>query len=443
MWESIKQLIYRLFRREPKFDNIPGARRDVEQYQDTTQENMTAIIANALSVLAFADSSVSVTALDGREQNRRSAYLDEVAQRQWKNVKQNIAAGLGTGMIASIPYSVSRNGTRGIYVDTVMKDRFFITGLNGTDVTSCTVLADIRRVDEQTYLRWTDYQIENGVYIIRQKATRNGAEVPLESVEEWGGIAPEIRIGNVERLPIGIFRCPASNRRPKTMEGVPITYGCKATMDKIAACFLEIEKEYGNKSVKIFADRNLFDKGMKLTDLYVKLKGDAKLGSGGGIDVFDPAFRDTSLYNHLDRLFAQLEHEVGTSRGILTDLTTQGATATEIRRSMFQTFALCTDIQTEFAGYFDDLMYGVNVLCNFYGTTPPGEYKINYDWSYSLLEDSAETNRQLAEGLSRGVIRKAEYRQFLKPEETLGEAQAVIDEIKKQEPNLNDLIGGE
>ena len=29
MWESIKQLIYRLFRREPKFDNIPGARRDV------------------------------------------------------------------------------------------------------------------------------------------------------------------------------------------------------------------------------------------------------------------------------------------------------------------------------------------------------------------------------------------------------------------------------
>lgn len=31
----------------------------------------------------------------------------------------------------------------------------------------------------------------------------------------------------------------------------------------------------------------------------------------------------------------------------------------------------------------------------------------------------------------------------MKPEETLGEAQAVIDEIKKQEPNLNDLIGGE
>lgn len=61
-------------------------------------------------------------------------------------------------------------------------------------------------------------------------------------MEEWGGIAPEIRIGNVERLPIGIFRCPASNRRPKTMEGVPITYGCKATMDKIAACFFEIEK---------------------------------------------------------------------------------------------------------------------------------------------------------------------------------------------------------
>lgn len=442
MWENIKQLIYRLFKREPTFDTIPNARRDVEQYQDISHENMTAIMANALSVLAFADSSVSVTAPEEQGQNSRSAFLDEIAQTQWKKVKQDIAAGLGTGMIASIPYSVSRNGKRGIYIDTVMKDRFFITGLNGTDITGCTVLADVRHVSERTYLRWTDYQIDHGTYVIRQKVTRNGVETGLDSVQEWAGIEPEIRIGNVKQLPIGIYRCPASSRRPRKVEGVPITYGCEATMNKIAKCLHEIEKEYDNKSVKVFADRNLFDKDMKLTDLYIKLRGDGKLGSGAGIDIFDPAFRDSSLYNRLDRLFAQLEHEVGTSRGILTDLNTQGATATEIRRSMFQTFALCTDIQREFIAYFDSLLYGVNVLCNFYGMTPPGEYRVHYDWSYSLLEDSAETNRQLAEGLSHGVIRKAEYRQFLKPEETLEQAQAVIDEIREQEPKLEDLIGG-
>ena len=441
MWENIKNLIYRLFQQKPKNDDIARARRDVEQYQDITRENLTAIFANALSVLAFADSTVSVSEPDGKSQNKRSQYLGSFAQEQWKSVKQNIASGLGCGMIASIPYSVSHGRERGIYVDTVMKDRFYVTGTSGTDITSCTVLSDIQRIDSRIYLRWTDYQVENGIYTIRQKATCNGAEVALADVSEWAGIQPEIRIGNVDRLPIGIYRCPASNRKPKTEEGVPITYGCGATMNKIANCFAEIEKEYDNKSVKVFADRNLFDKDMKLTDMYVKLKGDGKLNSSSGIDIFDPAFRDTALYNRLDRLFAQLEHEVGTSRGILTDLTTQGATATEIRRSMFQTFALCTDIQTEFIGYFDDLLYGVNVLCNFYNLTPPGEYKVNYDWTYSLLEDSTETFSQLVEGCSLGAVAPVDVRQFIKPEEDFETAAKRVAEIAAAEPDSKTILG--
>ena len=45
------------------------------------------------------------------------------------------------------------------------------------------------------------------------------------------------------------------------------------------------------------------------------------------------------------------------------------------------------------------------------------------------------------QGESRGVIKKAELRQFLKPGETLEEAQNVIDEIKSESPRTEDLVG--
>ena len=70
-----------------------------------------------------------------------------------------------------------------------------------------------------------------------------------------------------------------------------------------------------------------------------------------------------------------------------------------------------------------------------------GEYELSTDWSYSLLEDSQQEFSQLMQGESRGVIKKAELRQFLKPGETLEEAQKVIDEIKSESPKTEDLLG--
>ena len=41
-----------------------------------------------------------------------------------------------------------------------------------------------------------------------------------------------------------------------------------------------------------------------------------------------------------------------------------------------------------------------------------------------------------------GIKSKAELRQWLNPNETADEAQAMIDEIKKNEPTVSDLLGG-
>ena len=106
-----------------------------------------------------------------------------------------------------------------------------------------------------------------------------------------------------------------------------------------------------------------------------------------------------------------------------------------------ETFDIVDDIQDGLEDGLDDFLYACNVLANYYNLSPQGEYELSTDWSYSLLEDSQQEFSQLMQGESRGVIKKAELRQFLKPGETLAEAQNVIDEIKSESQRTEDLVG--
>ena len=437
MWEYLAGLLEKLANKM-RNGTFEKNKEDVNEYTDVSKSNWTAIFSNVLSTLTFSDSSVSV---DG--DNKRSTLLNEIAQRVWTDMKQNIAVGNGCGMIVSIPYSTVVNGKRRIFIDTVAKDRVFVTGVQGNEITECTVISDVFREKKTSnvYVRIAEYAIENGVYIIRQRANLNGREIELTDVPEWQNIAPEIKIGGVDKLPIGIYTCPASNRRPKKIDGVPITFGCAETIEKIESCLNQIEEEYKNKEVRVFADETLFGKDKKLSKMYVKLHASGGLNEKALLDVFDPAFRDSALYNRLEHLFAQLEKEVGTSRGILTDLSVSGGTATEIKRATYNTFALCSDISRNVEKYFDDLMYGVNVLAEFYGITPRGEYDVVYNWSYSLLEDATETFNQLMQARSVGAVDVSEIRQFVIPGESIEDAKKRIEEIKKNNPTMGQLIG--
>lgn len=433
MWEKIKDLILKLFGVkliETSSETEHNA-KNANAFQAIDKENIIALVANSLSSVAFSDAGISIIG-----ESKRAEYLNEIAKSHWKNIRQLSASCLGTGMIISIPYSVNNGLGRKIYIDTITRERFYVTGRQGDEITACTVLADRLTYKGKKYERWTDYSVENGVYVIRQKAMQGDNPCPLSDVPAWAGVQEEIRISGVDRLPIGIMYCPANSRNPR-ITGVPITYGCDATLKKISDTFEDIEKEFKNKKIKVFADRLLLNDGKFDEDLYVRF------GSSDNFtcDVFDPAFRDTSYYAKLQNHFLMLEKEIGCSRGILTELSTKGATATEIRRSMFNTFALCDSVHTQFEAYFDNLIYGVNVLCNYYGLTPPGEYEIVYNWSYALLEDTSETFKQISECIAQSAAEPAELRQFTFPNETLEESKKRCAEIAENSPTLKHLVG--
>lgn len=442
MWQLFKNIIFQLFGVKPRQSDaeLLQTSADVSAFMDTTKENITAIVTNTLSMLAFSDSSVAITAGKNKTPTQRIELLDKALQKQWDNIKEDIAVGNGCGMIASLPYSVDNGLGRRIYVDTVTKDRILITGYQGDDITKVTVLSDTAIIDNKIYYRWTDYAVENGTYIIAQKATYESKPVELSTVPDWANIMPEIRIAGVDRLPIGIYKCPASNRRPDTMDGVPITYGCNATLTKIANCLTNIEEEFEDKKTKIFADAKLFDQDEKISErLFKSLRSGGKMGENKLIDVFDPAFRETAYFTKLNNHFAMLEKEIGASRGILTDLTTSGATATEIRRATYQTFTLCDGIHRQSEKYIDDLMYGINVLINYYNLAPISDYEINYNWSYAMLEDTDSTFNQLKEAYKMGAADGIDIRQFIIGAETADEAAEKIKQIKLNGGNMSQL----
>jgi A118 family predicted phage portal protein len=410
--------------------------QDVHDYFDISGENVTSMVANGLSILTFGDAQINIDADD---------VLRDLISREFTAAKRVVSCGLGTGMIASIPYSVNNGLGQKIYVDTITKDRFFITGSQGSDITQCVAIAGVKRIDNDIYYRLTEYAVADGAYTIKNKCVKNNAEVPLIAVPAWAGITPEITISGVDRLPIAIFKCPAGDRRPHSLIGVPITFGCNATINKIIDTLNDVETEFKRKRVKVFADRSLirpqYDENGNLVkqdfdeDLFVKF------GSSDGFttEIFSPEFRQSAYYDKLTRHFEMLEREIGISKGILTELNTNGATATEIKRATYNTFCLVDDIRKGYVQYINDLAYSIAVLANAYGLAniqSADSYSITVDWSYAMLEDSAETFAQKTQAVSLGAESKAELRQFIHPNESAEEAAQAVAEIEAASPSL-------
>lgn len=438
LWMKFKNWLMRLFGKSVQQSDLELSQNeeDAKRYMDISLENITAIISNSLAVLTFGDASFTL--------DNQSEVLQEVLEKEFTKAKVNIACGLGVGMIASIPYCVDNGLGRKVYVDTVTKDRFFITGMQGDDVTQCAVISDVFNEGKTIYVRWTEYEINNGNYIIRNKCMKDGTEVLLATVERWADIQPEIVIHGVEKLPIGIFKCPSSNRRPDDVMGLPITFGCDNTIKKINKTLQDIELEFDRKKVKVFADRGLlrpiYDEQGNIVEQEFDESVFVKFSSSDSFttEVFDPAFRETGYYTKLQKHFEMLEKEIGISKGILTELETSGATATEIKRSTYATFCLVNDIQKNYEKYINDLMYGIQVLLDVYGIERITENQVDVSWSYAMLEDSQETFNQITEGVSLGAESVAELRQFLHPEETLEESEKKVQEMEsqKQEQDL-------
>ncbi|WP_304509663.1 hypothetical protein [Anaerotignum sp.] len=391
-----------------------------QKYEATEEMNLTAIFANKLSTLAMSESTADVVG-----NNKRVFFLDQCLGEVWGQMKRVVSRMLGTGGCIIVPYV--RLGK--IQFDLLSQERLVIHEKQGCRITRATVLADSVKQKERQYFRWVDYRVVDETLYITNKVTDQWGNDAF--IEQWTGIEDQA-IAGVDRVLFAYFQSPVDNRRFSDDYGVPITYGCDALIKEIFECFEQIRDEYKLKEVKIFADERMFQKDPK-TGLYrmpskVFFAAHGK-ENGDMIEVFSPEIRHSSYYERLQYLFGLLEKSIGTSKGILTVPETRGATATEIKAGIYDTYTMIGDIRLTVEYGMRDYLYACNVLANYYQLAPMGEYGVRFDWDYEMIESSSETWGQLKDALDLGVKSKVELRQWLNPNETADEAQKVLEDI--------------
>ena len=401
-------------------------------YESIDDINFGAIFSNKLANYVINDSNMNIEG-----ENARVELLDKTGQSMWKKAKKIVSMAFGYGGVIIVPYV--KGGK--IYYNLVPQNRLTIDETDGELITGATVLAERKvingTINKTVYLRWTNYKVKNNnLTITQQFSDEKGNKIPAP--EFWKDIQEVRTITNVDRVLFGYIKSPINNRKANDKYGVSITYGCEATILEIKETLKQLIREYELKEVFVGADVTMFNgkNALPANGLFKKIDST----NDDFFEVFDPQFRDYTT--RLQELYKRLEHEIGTSYGILSEVDTTQATATEIKRSMYDTFTICDDARTNVEKGLEDFFYACNVLANAYKLSPQGEYELSFEWSYSLLEDTQSEWSQMTWANNKGIISDIEVRQWLKPDETLEESKQALQEIKEQNPTVEQLLGG-
>lgn len=433
MFQKFIMWIFRLFNIQSQTTQkeVEDNQKYAVEYERIDEINFNSIFSNKLANYVINDSNVNIIG-----ENARVELLDKTVQSMWKKAKKITSMGFGYGGVILVPYVKSGK----IYYNIVSQSRVTIDEVEGENIIGATIIADKKTVNRgignsKTYYRLTNYRVRNGNIEITQKFTdENGHEVAVPDF--WKNIELKKVITGVDRALFGYIKSPINNRKTDDKYGVPITYGCDSTIAEIKETMKQLYREYKLKEAFVGADSTMFNgkDSLPLNGLFKKVDA----GDDNFFEVFDPAFRPFT--ERLQELFKRLEHQIGTSAGILSEVNTQNATATEIKRSMYDTFTLVDGMRSNIEKGIEDFLYSANVLANAYNLTPQGEYEVSFDWDYSLLEDSQETFTQLITAQAKGIVSEVEIRQWLKPDETLEDSQKAIEEIKASEPSIETIM---
>ena len=401
------------------------------KYHDILKANFTEIFANRLTNYTLSGSVIDCN----------DPTINDALQRAVSKWYKWVQMSFGVGRVFLVPYCIEDQ----IYTDIIPQGRAWVTGMRGDDLTAIGVLADIRFINREMYARMTNYEWDPATktFVIENKAIRrNGAEVPLSVIKEWESIDPRIVIEGVDSPLFAYVDSPKDNRGTDRLQGAPITYGCDTTIEEIWECFKQYREEYEKKQTWLGVDSVMLDKHGRPdpSNLFKTFNGKS---TDDLFEIFSPDIRNSAYKERIMELFARLEKQVGTSAGILTSAETSNATATQVRRSMYDTLAIVYRMRCSIEKAADKLAYIYTVYLSLLGIPYQQDYTVRKEWSNDMTSDRTEQLSELMQGHGANAVKTEEIRQFLFPAETPEESAAAVQEIKEQkpEPVIPDFFG--
>ena len=389
-------------------------------------------IGRELTRQALAEFSMTVTG------GPRGDYINEQAQRAATKFDKNLEIGLCLGGIALKPY--------------VDNDRLLVdastTGFTPThfDGEGKCIGGAFKSLPTRQGREWFvrmeyhDFQTrEDGskVYVIENKAFKScqdgniGAQVALDTVDEWKGMRDRETIENLTGPLFSYFKPPqANNIEPESQLGVSVYAG--ATVDLVKQAdkqWAQLRREYRTGKRRMLINGTAMSASQVDDDIY-------EYGNFTSDTTFfqfiNPELRDDPIYNGFQRVLQRIELNVGLSFGTLSEQPNEvEQRATEVLLSKQRQYVTEKAIQKAFESTLDGLIYAMNAWCDLAGLAPAGEYEVSYSWGDGVLDDP-ETRRQ---DMSMDMIRVDKglmsRKQFVMKWEKVDDktAEAILAEI--------------
>lgn len=379
-------------------------------------------------------------------------YIDGIYQKLLRKKRKYTEQMLGKSSVFFRPYF---NG-KDIKVNVVQADKFIPVAFDDDDNLTSYILIDQVVKEDKIYTRleYNEYKdnkitIKNICYKGFISGVTLSSKISLTEVDKWKNIKDIETIEGVDRLIGGFATMPTENDLDNNSPiGQPIYHNAMELLEEIDNQFSRIIHEYRGTELAIDIDQSIClpdgKGGFKVPkgkDRYFR-KWDFEDTKDKSMNIFSPEIRDNPLFNGLNEYLIQVESACHLSHGTLAKPEAIEKTATEMKQSKQDYYVTVSDIQAVLQSAFDDLIYGIYVLCKLYGISVKNNYSVEYNWDDSILVDKETIQKQSQLELSQGIIDRVAYfmttRDWSEEEaieyiKKMNERKKLLEPIEKEE----------
>lgn len=381
--------------------------------------------------------------------SERAKWLDGISDKFYQlKISKLLSTAFISGDCLVIP---SWNG-RNIQNVLVPSKDFEILEAIGDEITACAYVVDRAKKGTQ------EYQLVQSVELVpytsvggeRLYANRYRMFVAcnwsltaatVNDFPQWRDkYEKEWSILNVDRLLIGRFKSFTTDTdNINSVKGSPICFGASEPIREYRYLLSQMHDEFGLSEKFIVADKRFFRKSKtREGEEYTELpRGKERVfmdvaSRSDKMEMHDwsPDIRYNAYLAALDKQEKLLERAVGVSSGIIStpdDINYQNVD--NVRKSQQKTMSFVNAARSAVEDCMNDLVYSWNILANYYGIVPIGDYSVSFDWSDDYIETFADRQNAILAGEAIGATDAADYRQFLF-DESPEAARERVAEIK-------------
>lgn len=344
-----------------------------------------------------------------------------------------------------------------VAVDVLRAGQFYPVSFDREKLTAV-IFPEFKRIGKKQYVRLEYQGMDNGTYVIENKAflveklSSNteaitlGSQVPLSEVQEWSELQERNEIRGLMHPLFSYFRIPLANIvDPDSPLGVSVFSRAIGSIQDADARYAQINWEYASKEAAIQAADEFFqrrrDGSLVLPNnnrrLYRALGSGVTTKDGSPFfNVYSPEIRDQSMYNGYNRLLRDIEYKCGLAYGTLSDPNNVDKTAEEIKASKQRSYDTVKAIQNSLDEALKGMVQAASDCLTLQGVGG-SDPEYSADWDDSLVVDKKNELDQLRLDVSLGAVGLVEYRmrRFGETEEQAKEALR-----KAQEYDLGDAV---